>query len=384
MILYNAHIVSHSIELERGYVEIEEGKISRITKGFPNIVAGTDIDCEGAYIFPGFVDTHIHGGNGVDTMDADEKAFKILCDYEYSHGVTTFFPTTVTASFERTMNVLKVLKELKDKEGFENIGGVHLEGPFLDRKKVGAQNPSFVSSLDEDELRRWFSLKIVKSITYALAADPENRIPVLCEEYGVKPSIGHSDATFEEFERCYALGVRHLTHFCNGMSGLHHRHVGLVGAGLLYDDVYVEIIADRVHLNDQMLRLIAKVKEPSRVIFITDAIRASGMKDGEYELGGLKVRVVKGEARLSDGTLAGSTLTMEKAVRNYNDVTKLPLRTCVDAATYNPAEFYGLKNIGDIRVGMQADLVICDAQTLKVLKTIKRGNIVFQWIDGVP
>ncbi|MCD6237767.1 MAG: N-acetylglucosamine-6-phosphate deacetylase [Thermotogae bacterium] len=377
MILYNAHILAHSVEVERGYIEIKGGKISRIVKGFPNIVAGTDLDCEGAYIFPGFIDTHIHGGNGVDTMDADEKAFKLLCDYEYSHGVTTFFPTTVTASFKKTLNVVNMLKVLNGKDGFENIGGIHLEGPFLDIKRIGAQNPSFLRSLDEDELRKWFSLGIVRVITYAPVSDPRGSLPHLCREYGVKPSIGHSEATFEEFERCYALGVRHLTHFCNAMSGLHHRHVGLVGAGFLHNDVYLEVIADRCHLNDQMLRLIAKIKEPSRVILITDAIRASGMKDGEYELGGLKVSVLKGEARLKDGTLAGSTLTMEEGVKNYQIVTKLPLRTCLDAATYNPAEFYGIKNAGDIREGMEADLVVCDTQTFNVLKTIKEGKVVF-------
>ncbi|PLV58396.1 N-acetylglucosamine-6-phosphate deacetylase [Thermotoga sp. KOL6] len=346
-----------------GDLEIEEGKIARIKKKYYHNIKGI--------LMPGFVDPHIHGIMGADTMNCE---FEKMEEYLYSQGVTSFLATTVSTSFENVKKILHRAENYIASKLNTSMKGLHLEGPYISEEKRGAHSRKYLKSPSEKEVNELsFPVKII-----TFAPELEN-IDLLFEKEFVL-SAGHSNASFEEFTRVYKKGVRRITHFPNALRPLHHREIGITGAGLLLEDVKLELICDGVHLSKEMIQLVYKVKGARNIVLVTDSISATGVRDGVVFLGDLLVRVKNGVPRLEDGTLAGSTLMFSEAVKNFVKFTKATLKEVALVSSYNSCIELGMKEVGRIKEGGTADLVMLN-QNLDPVLTLKGGEIVYKKIN---
>ncbi|HAA82851.1 MAG: N-acetylglucosamine-6-phosphate deacetylase [Thermotoga sp. 47_83] len=345
-----------------GDVEMEEGKIVKIEKR----------ECiPRGVLMPGFVDPHIHGVMGADTMNCD---FSEMEEFLYSQGVTTFLATTVSTSLEKMKEILAKAGEYILENPSTSLLGVHLEGPYISKEKKGAHSEKHIRPPSERELREIdFPTKM---LTFAPEIESSELLLKLVER-DIVLSAGHSIATFEEFMKFYKEGVKRITHFPNGLKPLHHREIGITGAGLLLDDVKLELICDGVHLSREMVKLVYKVKKADGTVLVTDSISAAGLKDGATTLGDLVVKVKNGVPRLEDGTLAGSTLLFSQAVKNFRKFTGCSLTELAKVSSYNSCVELGLDDRGRIAEGTRADLVLLD-EDLNVVMTIKEGEVVFR------
>ena len=336
------------------------------------------IDANGGYVAPGLVDIHIHGYLGEDTSDGKAEGIYKMANGVIQNGVTSFCPTTMTVSMDEINTALDVVRSLKEESKTWNgaeILGVNLEGPFINPNKKGAQAGEHIKAPDAK-----FIIDNADVIAVAtMAPEMENgceAIKEICEKCDVAVSIGHSDATFEQAMAGIAAGATHVTHLFNAQTPLHHRNPGVVGAGLL-EGVTTELIADTFHVHKGLFELIARIKGDNLVL-ITDCTRAGGMPDGEYTLGGQKI-IVKGiECLLEDGTIAGSVLKLNNAVKNFRDNTTLPLWKIVSAASLAPARAIGAADRkGSLEAGKDADIIITDGD-FNILKTIIGGEIKYE------
>jgi N-acetylglucosamine-6-phosphate deacetylase len=327
-------------------------------------------DVQGDIIIPGMIDIHIHGGYTIDVMDANPDALVKLSHELMKEGVTTFFPTTMTQAHKSIEKALQAAKEAKEKGAhFEYI---HLEGPFVSRKRAGAQPLEHIVQPDVELFKKWqeMSGSLIKLVTYAPEEEGAKQLERVFQETGVIGSCGHTDAYADDFE---GRNITHATHLYNQMRGLHHREPGVVGHVLLNPDVMVEMITDGIHIHPDMVKLAYMLKGPKKVSVITDAMRAKGLEDGTYELGGQPVYVKEGSARLEDGTLAGSILTMDAAFRNVITFTGCSIEDAVLMTSVNQAEEFGLINKGALKPGKDADFVVM-SQDLHVKDTIRLGK----------
>ena len=336
------------------------------------------IDANGGYVAPGLVDIHIHGYLGEDTSDGKADGIFKMANGIMKNGVTAWCPTTMTVSSEEINTALEVVRSLKEKsktwEGAE-ILGVNLEGPFINPNKKGAQAGEHIKTPDAQ-----FIIDNADIISVAtMAPEMENgcqAIKEICEKCDVRVSIGHSDATFEQAMAGIEAGATHITHLFNAQTPLHHRNPGVVGAGLL-ENVTTELIADTFHVHKGLFELIARIKGDNLVL-ITDCTRAGGMPDGEYTLGGQPI-IVKGiQCLLEDGTIAGSVLKLNNAVKNVRDNTDLPFWKIVSAASLAPARAIGADDRkGSLEAGKDADIIITDGD-FNILKTIIGGEVRYE------
>lgn len=341
-----------------------------------------EVDAGGGWICPGFIDVHVHGGGGADTMDADLDALRVIALEHARHGTTSFLPTTVTAPHEQLLRVAAVVREAVGAwMGGAQVLGLHLEGPYVSPKRAGAQNPAHMRAPSQEELQELY--KTAQGTWRLVTMAPE--LPGALEairwltERGVVVSLGHTDATYEQASAGIAAGARHATHLFNAMRGLHHREPGVVGAALTHDAVTVELIADGDHVHPAALRLAAAVKGPERVCLVTDCIRAGGMSDGAVKLGDLDVVVKDGKARLArdPDTIAGSLLTMAGAVRYMVQNVGVPLPDAVAMASATPARAVGVADRkGSLASGMDGDVVVLD-DDLNVQATVVSGQVVY-------
>lgn len=365
-----------------GHALLYEKKIARIV---PEAELSADeradfealIDAGGDYVAPGFVNVHIHGAMGYDAMDDDGDAVPAMARHQASTGVTSFLPTTMTCPMQK---IYRALSRIRDAMGADTGGarvlGAHMEGPFISVKACGAQDAAHILPAD-------FSLvapfrDVVKLITVAPEATPDDVFFVrACRENGVVLSVGHSAADYDAALRFFTKeGIGHVTHLFNGMPAFHHRSPGLVGAAL-ESGADCELIADNIHSHPTAHRLAWSMKRGKHIVLVTDSMRATGLGDGESELGGQKVFVKDGEARLADGALAGSVLTMDRAVANFAKNTACGIPAAVACATKNAAESIGLdKEIGALESGKHADITIFD-EKIRIKKTIVGGQVVF-------
>lgn len=316
-------------------------------------------------IIPGFIDVHIHGANGSDVMDATPESLHNIASTISKQGVTNFLATTMTASDSETSQALKnvaLYNQTQNNSGAK-ICGVHLEGPFLSEEKIGAQNSKFLANPNIELFSKWIekSDSLIKKVT--IAPELSHADPLI--EYMLKnkiiPSIGHTNCTAKQAKSCINLGATSATHLFNAMSGVSHRKPGAATAILLDDRVYSELIVDGVHLSPEITQLVFKIKGCDKIILITDAMSAQSYGDGQFMLGGQKVIVSGNEARLENGALAGSVLTMNNAVKNMLSTTECSLPDAIKMATLTPAKNIGLDHIiGSISVGKHADLAIID------------------------
>ena len=356
--------------------DAESGKIAGVVDAPP---AGADvIDAEGALVAPGLVDIHIHGYLGEDTCDAKAEGIRRMAYGVAENGVTAFLPTTMTvakAEIEAALNAVRSLKEeSKSWDGAEIIG-VHAEGPFINPSKKGAQAEENILTPDADFILA--NADIITSVTMAPEMDKGHAcIKKLAADGRVLVSMGHTDATFDEAMLAAKDGVRHATHLFNAMSALAHRNPGVVGAALASENVSVEVIADTFHINPGLYSIVAKVKG-DKMVLITDCTRAGGMPDGEYDLGGQPIFLKGIECRLADGTIAGSVLKLNHAVRNVLAHTDLAINEVFKMASLNPAAAIKVSDrIGSLEAGKDADIIIVDDE-INVKRTIKKGRTIY-------
>ena len=357
----NAHIVSPGLEIPRGAMLIRENRIAGLypeTEPLPE--AGRKIDLDGKYLLPGFFDIHFHGRDNCDFSDASDSAIRTIARGKLAEGVTSFLVTTLSVERETITEICRAAARYAEHPESGRIQGLHLEGPFFNPDGAGAQNPACLLKPDIGMVREWNRIYPVRKLSFSPELPGGIAFTRKLTELGIMPSGAHSTADFACFQQARLAGMKHLTHFCNMMTPLHHLEPGMVGGGLLADDVYVELIADGVHLTGEMLRIILKLKGPERIMLITDGIRASGMPDGDYTLGGLAVTVRGGRATLVTGQVAGSLLQYCDGLKRLRSLQLFPDSELIRCAGSNQARSLGLPGIGELRSGFFADFLIAD------------------------
>ncbi|MDL2310563.1 N-acetylglucosamine-6-phosphate deacetylase [Peptostreptococcaceae bacterium OttesenSCG-928-C18] len=356
-------------------IEIENGKIKAFLDEVPK--GQRFMDYSEFIAAPGYVDTHIHGHGGFDIMDGKKESVFEISKGVLETGVTTFLATTLTASQETLDTTCKIVGEVyKDVEGAK-IAGIFLEGPFFTEKHKGAQNPEYMSAPSFDKLKKWYQLSngIVKKIAIAPELEGAEEFVKKAKDLGVYVALGHSDATYEEAYNAVMAGASIFVHVYNGMSPLHHRRPGMVGAALSLKDVFAELICDGHHVHPAAANVVMKARGKEEVVLITDCMMAGGMPEGEYKLGEFDVHVENGTARLDDGSLAGSVLRLEDAVKN---VIKWGIATpfeAVQMASQIPAKSVGISDeAGVLDIGRYADINIID-DSAEVIATYLNGEL---------
>lgn len=361
MLIKNCKII-YLDGIEAGSVLIADGKIKEIN---PSTVASTEevIDGEGLYLSPGFIDVHIHGAGGYDTMDGTFEALNEISKVIVQHGTTAYTPTTMTVAIEdirKSMDAIKFAKE----NGTDGalVLGAHLEGPFISAKAIGAQNPNFLQkpSIETYNAMVGDAADAVTSITIAPEIEGAKELATYLSERGVVCSIGHTKATYVEALEGIKAGFSHSTHLYNAMTPFAHREAGVVGA-IFNTDITTETISDGIHISYPSLNIAYQHKTTDKVLLVTDAMCACCMPDGMYSLGGQDVVVKEGAARLTSGALAGSILTLDKAIHNVYKNLNYPLQDVVKMASYNGAKHCNVADRkGLIKEGYDADLVLFD------------------------
>lgn len=375
-------------EIPNGVLLIEGHRVARVgPREKVRIPSGaTVIDNLDRVIVPGFMDLHIHGAAGHDLMEATPEAVAAVSTYLARHGTTAYLATTVTASLDRTLHAAQGLGEIirasshgaSDKIPGAQPVGIHFEGPFLNAKKRGAHPASQIRPPSTEILEKLLAAAAGTARIFTLAPEVNGALTVLelARSRGLKIGIGHSNATYEEAERAIAAGATHAVHVYNAMRPFAHRDSGIIGAVLTDDRVNAELICDGVHVEPTAIRLLVRTKGLERVILVSDSLSGAGMPDGNYRLGNFTVHVAGGVCRTVEGNLAGSTITLDAAVRNLSNFTGLSYQECLACATLNAARVLGLeKHKGVIEPGADADLAVLD-QNFYVTQTYVRGRPV--------
>ncbi len=357
-------------------VLIEDGRIERVGSAEAvGIPRGVRIEAfPGAVLAPGFIDLHVHGGAGHDIMEGPPEALADIEQMLAAHGVTSYCPTTVTAPLDVTM---KTLERLADHiESGSAALGIHLEGPFISHAKRGVHPPEHIQLPSVELFTQMYDA--ARGHIALMTVAPE--LPGACEliaeavRRGVVVSLGHSDADLDFTRAAIVAGARHATHTFNAMRALDHRAPGLLGAVLTEDRLTADIIADGIHVAPEVVALFVRAKGPDRAVLITDGISATGMPDGRYRLGSFEVEVAAGRC-VAGGKLAGSVLTLDRAVRNLMTFAGWDLRAAVQLATLTPARVLGLEaRKGVLAPGADADLVVLTPRG-EVVRTIVAGVI---------
>ena len=336
---------------------------------------------ENAVVYPGFIDQHIHGASGSDAMDASTEDLKNIAVSVAKEGVTSFLATTMTEKKEKILKALSCIGEYIENGESQGarILGAHLEGPFIAKKYCGAQDPQYIVAPNKKDFEEFNKAcrGNIRMVTLAPEEDVEGLVKELTS-LKITASAGHTNACFDSVVSAKDNGLKCVTHTYNVQSPLHHREVGVVGSALLLDELYSECICDGVHISIPAIKLLLKNKPKDKFIVISDAMRAKNLPEGESELGGQKVIVKNGEARLLNGALAGSVLTINKAIENLVKLCGVKVTDAVDFATINPAKNLGVSDkYGSIEVGKCADFAILN-DDFSVNKTIRDGEIVYK------
>ena len=376
--IVNGKIIVRDTILEDKVLLFQEEIVDILDKKNANLNDDVEIiDAKGSYVSPGFIDLHIHGSGGKDVMDENLEAIKVISSTIAKRGVTSFLPTTMTMDKK---DIYKALDVIKQAMGMKFCGakvlGAHLEGPFINPKYKGAQKEEFIQNPSFDFIKGYED--VIKIITLAPELDKNFKfLKEVKKNTNIVLSIGHSDATYEQAMESINNGVSRATHTFNAMTPLHHRNPGIVGA-IMNTDVYCELIADNIHVHKGAINVLTKIKGKDKIILITDSMRAGCMKNGIWELGGQKVIVKNGSARLENNTLAGSILTLDNAIKNMKENIEASLCEVISMVTINPAKdinIYDKK--GSIEKGKDADIVIFD-KDININMTIVEGDIVYK------
>ncbi|MFW6298462.1 MAG: N-acetylglucosamine-6-phosphate deacetylase [Bacillota bacterium] len=384
-LITNAKIITPEEILDGYSLLLEDGYIKGlIAPEAPVPEINRTIDGEGNYLAPGMIDIHNHGNSGYDTMDATPEALESIATYHLKNGVTGYLATTVTSPHtmlqEAIDNVVEFQKHQAWDDAISTLLGIYFEGPFFNVKKKGAQPEKDIQTPDLKALKSYVEKSPENFKVVALAPELEGSLEVIqfLHESGIQSAFAHTDATYEDTMKGIDAGMRIATHMYNGMRGFTHREPGALGAALTDDRVISELIVDGVHLHKAAVDLALKTKGPERIVLISDAMRAAGLDDGTYELGGQTVVTKDGEAHLEDGTIAGSTLNLNKAVKNIVRDNHVSVEDAFRMASLNPAKVIGLDSeLGSIEASKRADLVFLD-ENLDVLRVFKAGQEVYR------
>ncbi len=359
-------------------VVVEGGRIAALEPaGTPETAGGEGdvLGVDGCYVVPGFVDIHFHGCMGADLCDAEPEALKEIARYEASRGVTSICPATMTYPEDRLSSIARIAAAFEPAEDEASLVGINMEGPFISPDKIGAQNPAYVQRCDAGMLRRVQEEAggLVKLVD--IAPEEPGAMEFVREVAAeVRVSLAHTCTDYETAREAFAQGARHMTHLYNAMPGLHHRKPGPIAAAWEAPEATVELICDGVHVHEAMARLTFGLFGEDRICLISDSMRATGLEDGTYDLGGQDVTVRGNVATLVDGTIAGSVTDLAACVQHAVASMGIPLEQALTAATITPAKAIGIDaERGSLAVGKTADIVVLDAN-LNVKHVILRGK----------
>lgn len=381
--LTNGKIVLPDQIIEDHVVQIAEGKIAAIMEQTAFLQLCTEqaevLDLAGGYICPGWIDIHCHGAMGYDIMDGDPEGVLRMSRFKATHGEIGFIPTGITNPFSVMEKAIQSVADAaqRNSDGAQ-ILGFHMEGPFINVEKKGAHREECIIPADAEwtrKVRQMVPGRLIVAIAPEVPGNLEY-IRAMAEE-GVLIATAHTNATYEEIKAAYEAGATHCIHTFNAMRELHHREPGVVGA-IMDLPIIGEVILDGIHVHPVVVRILSRLKLPDKLVLVTDSLRAAGLEDGDYDLGGLKVIKRGNELRLVDGTLAGSTMTLDDAVRNAVNLVGLKLTDAVRMASTTPANLLGLgERKGSITVGKDADLALLTPDLI-VRETIIGGRIVYR------
>lgn len=377
--VYAKQIVLDDQVIDKAYLTIEDGKFGPILMEEPQDASIKDYSQ--SIVAPGLVDTHIHGYKSHDVMDNDFEGIKVISEGLLSCGVTSWLPTTLTSSAELLNDVCETIGNHYQEVTGAKIRGIFLEGPFFTEKYKGAQNPKYMSDPSVDKLAKWHELSqgLVNKIAIAPERKGVKEFIEFAKSKGVYTALAHSDATYEEAAAAVEAGANIFVHIYNGMSGLHHRNPGMVGAALSLDKVFAEMICDGHHVHPAAARVVTRARGPKETVLITDCMRAGGMGEGQSRLGEFEVVVKDGTARLKDtGNLAGSILELKQGVKNVVDWGLVSPAEALRMASLRPAQSVGIESVcGRIAPGYEADFIVVSDQ-LELEATYLDGELRYQ------
>jgi N-acetylglucosamine-6-phosphate deacetylase len=383
MLIHDARIITPERTIDHGWLLIQDGLIVDIETGSPSEVKIERTlelyHARGQTVIPGFIDIHVHGAVGHDSMDASPEGFAAMASFFSRHGVTGFLAATWTKPFE---NIYRALKAIDKAHHHPSRGailiGAHLEGPFLNPEFSGAQDRTQIHPASAHEFKQLLDTGIVRLITCAPEIIENQKLIKECMSRGIVVSIGHSNASYDETLQAVEMGARSITHCFNAMRPFHHREPGILGAAFLHPDLSCELIVDRIHVHPAAVRMLVAARGLERIILVTDAIRACGLADGIYDLDGRTINVQDGKVLLDNGTIAGSVLTMDAALRNFMEITGKGIEESWRTVSWNPARLLSLdKRKGTVEIGKDADLVVLSGDGA-VLATIIDGRMVYK------
>jgi N-acetylglucosamine-6-phosphate deacetylase len=357
---------------------IEDEKISAIEPESGNTSADSVIDAQGMWVAPGLIDVHVHGGHGHDTMDATTESIHGMARFFAEHGVTSYYPTTMTAPADAIIKAIEnVARCPQPSNGAQHLG-VHVEGPYINTAFPGAQPAADIRLPDSEEYQRWLETGVVRLITVAPEIEGAAKLIELGVSQGIEFAAGHTGASYEEIVEAADHGLKQATHTFNAMLGLHHRNPGTLGGTLTDDRIYAQIIGDGIHVHPAMVKLLVRAKGAKRTVLITDSMRAAGLQDGLYDLGTQPITVKDGVARTTSGALAGSTATLDAVLRNVMKFAGISLPEALTMGTATPAEAMGLTgHKGTLSPGADADIILLD-ENLNVQTTMVCGRIIYE------
>lgn len=371
-----------NILTEKGIIKtnliIQDGIITHIGN---NEIDGMITLEDNKILVPGFIDEHIHGLYGTDAMDEDISSIITIASKVLKEGVTSFLVTTSTSSINKTINTLKNVKNFinSNYDIYAEVLGVHLEGPFISKVYQGAQLGEYIIKPNIKVMNDLItaSCNNIKLITLAPEEDLGFDLIKFLKEKDITVSIGHSDATYDVVKEAINYGLTTVTHTYNALRPIHHREVGALGAAMLFDELYTELICDGIHVSKPAVKLLCKNKPLDKIILITDSLSAKGLKDGAYVDNNQIIYMKNNELRLEDGTLAGSSLKMNQAIKNIMDYTNISFENAIKFATENPAKNLNVfDRVGSITEGKFANFAVVDLD-LNVYQTIRCGNVVY-------
>lgn len=370
MILSNLVFVNKNFERENASIEIQNGIISAFGK-----TDFEELDMGGLTALPGFIDIHTHGIAGADACDKTKASLDVLSLNYAKHGVTSFCPTTMTLSFSELCEIFKSIESYKGSECGAYIHGINMEGPYVSRKKCGAQNTAYIRNADIDEFKKLNSISKISLVD--LAPETENALNFAKEiSKTTLCSVAHTNADYEQTKNAFENGFSHVTHLFNAMTPFTHRAPGVVGAMFEDDKVSAEIICDGFHLSPATVRLAFKILGDDRCVAISDSLSSADMEDGKYMLGGQEVFVKNGKAHLADGTIAGSTTNLFDEFKNLLSFG-IPFESALKACTVNPAKAIGVfDKCGSIEEGKNADLIFVDDE-MNLRHVMVKGKMMF-------
>lgn len=353
-------------------LSIERGRIVKENEG-----SGQIIDASGLYAIPGLIDIHFHGCAGKDFCEGTEEAIRTIAEYELSQGIMSICPATMTLPAQEIARICEAAGNYHSEKGAV-LRGINLEGPFISPMKKGAQKEDYILAPDVKLLREWMALGKGLCRLIDIAPETEGAMRFIdAVKDDIHISVAHTTADYDTAKEAFRRGADHITHLYNAMPGFSHRAPGVIGAGSDQGHVYAELICDGVHVHSSAIRAAFKLYGSNRIILISDSIEATGLEDGQYSLGGQSVTVCGNQARLADGTLAGSVTNLMDCMRFLVKNADIPLGDAVKCATVNPARSIGIYDeVGSLDEGKAADVLLMNEE-LKIVHMIHQGKLIY-------